>query len=672
MPLVHRRHNNSNNKNNNKSIDEEEVSTTTTTTTTTTQLPTSSKIRYYFSKTASSTSTSRNNNNDNTTTKKKRLRLIIQLVLVVVQVLIIGIALFRTKPKIQSLIQFVSIIVATFFVSFPILLTVASGLGIDNIVNNSNVDSNSNSNVDSNSSDSIGSKLLHTTLSLSSHEQYIPLSIVVTIVGNQLPSYLTSGCVAIALTIFGLISRPTTTTTTSTTTTKMTTTTTKQVHKTTSSTSPTTKKKHFNSKNTTTTTSTTTTKKLHHTIGPMHAVIATFCMTFVMLLENFLVWVVSATYKDSQQVSSLPKPLQDNGKIILRYFILQILNYQHVVKLRNMINVQWLLVTGLGLSLGTVVLYGTGNNKNNNKNKNINNNSKSESSKIKIQRSLWSLAVRGLLTMSIARLIRTISFSITVLPSQNRNCYFHRFPYPPPKLWKDWLVVGFIPQINGGCNDLIISGHATVTSTMACIITSIVNKHSTFTVALWMLVIFDYMIEVYEGFHYSVDMFLGGVIVNFIWNTLAFIEMNDSTNHQNDSFFDTTIHDEDEDEVEHDDDDRFNQGMDTSSGGENVIESGGCDDISNNDNGQAQQQQQQQQQQFYSINQVTKMELLRYAIPPIGAYLQVTNIIPSGVGNYTIVAYILYAMIRVYKIGFDQYSQHVLFCLLYMALGVYL
>ena len=619
MPLVHRRHNNNNN-NNNKTVEEEVPSTTT-------HLPTSSSSS---SKTRSSvfpTITRITKYDTNTTTKATRFQ--IKLVLLVLQILIIVVALYRTKPKIQSTTQFLSIIVATWFVSFPILLIVASGLGID-----------------SNEFTTLSSTLQKL---VSSHEQYIPLSIVATIIGNQLPSYLTSGCVAIGLTVFGLISRPTTTTTT----------TTKQVHSIASTTSSnkqqqSTKKK--NRKRNSNTNSKSNTKQ-HFRIGPMHAVLATFGMTFVMLVENFLVWVVSATYKDSQQLNSLPKPLQDNGKIVMRYFVLQVLQYQHVVKLRNMINVQWLLVTGLGLSLGTVVLYGTGNNSN----KNTTTKKNLGGGKIatnKIRRSLWSLAVRGLLTMSVARFLRTISFSITVLPSQNTKCYFHRFPYPPPQEWKDWLLVGFIPQINGGCNDLIISGHATVTSTMACIITSTVNKHTTFTVALWMLVIFDYMIEVYEGFHYSVDMFLGGVIVNFIWNTLSFLETNDTTNN--------TMQDEHDD----DDDDDDNQEMDNSIGSDNAIESGGGDNVdsNNDDDGLT-----QPQQSFYSMNQeVTKMEVLRYAIPPLGAYLQVTKIIPSGVGNYTIVAYILYAMMRVYKIGFDQYSQHVLFCLLYLALGVYL
>ena len=59
------------------------------------------------------------------------------------------------------------------------------------------------------------------------HQRYIPLLVVATILGNQFPHYISAGCVATGLVIFGLCSRPiptippaptktTTTTTTST------------------------------------------------------------------------------------------------------------------------------------------------------------------------------------------------------------------------------------------------------------------------------------------------------------------------------------------------------------------------------------------------------------------------------------------------------------------------
>ena len=524
----------------------------------------------------------------------------------------------------------IAVIVATLFISFPILVIVACGLGID---------SNTTTSTSASASNSIA--LLS---SLSSHEQYIPLSIAGTIVGNQLPSYVTSFVTCIVLTVFGLMSRPTGGHTTNTI----------------GDGSPTdTNTVIFDRQ----TQDQSSTNKRSYKIGPIHAVLATFGLCGVLLLENFLVWVVSATYYDSQQLSTLPKPLQDNGKIVIRYFINDILKYDKhsVVKLRNSVNVQWLLVTGLGLSLATVVLYTT---------------NKHASTKCRVpkhdhqkqhdNRTLWTLAVRGLLTMCFARLIRTISFSITVLPSQNTHCYFNHFPTPPPDaLSREWFLIGLIPQSNGGCNDLIISGHATVTTTMTCIIISIVNK-SKFSVALYMLLIFDYIIEIYEGFHYSVDMFLGFVVVNLIWITLQFIEQQEQQQTYGEN-----------QERSHD-----KQQMD------NEIDTGG----------QSHYQQQQQkkedlphQQQLQSqrsrsstvssttANNITTAKLpdiIRYFIPPFIAYTQVTNILSFLLfgmnGNYTIILYIVFSMIRVSQIGFDHYTQHVLFCLLYMALGIYL
>ena len=383
------------------------------------------------------------------------------------------------------------------------------------------------------------------------HQRFIPLGVVLSIVGNLLPSFLTSAFAALALIVFGLASRPA------------------QTQAVPEGSNKTSFKTSFSLS------------------SPLAAVGAAILMTTVLLTENFFVWVVSATYFPSQNMATLPSPLQDNGRLVMEYYFTQVLNItkSNVVTVRNMINCQWSLVSGLGLSLAAVELQGT-----------------------KFQRNLWTLAIRGLLTMAIARSIRTVSFLITVLPSQSPNCYFSHFPYPPPKDWFSWLLVGFIPQSHGGCNDLIISGHATVTSTMACVITSIVGK-PLFTTAMWMLVAMDYMVEIYEGFHYSVDMWLGALLVNFIWAVLAPIEEHRPS---------------------------------------------------------------APKRELVPLESVTRRDIILYALPAIGAYLQVTKIIPNGVANYTVVSYVLIAILQIAKFGFQHYTQHCLFCLLYMALGIYL
>jgi hypothetical protein len=75
---------------------------------------------------------------------------------------------------------------------------------------------------------------------------------------------------------------------------------------------------------------------------------------------------------------------------------------------------------------------------------------------------------------------------------------------------------------------------------------------------------------------------------------------------------------------------------------------------------------------FQRLEDLRRVDLIRYALPGIGAYLQVTRIFPERMGVLTIVAYLVYALVRVLRIGFDQYSQHVLFFLLYIGLGLYL
>jgi hypothetical protein len=44
-----------------------------------------------------------------------------------------------------------------------------------------------------------------------------------------------------------------------------------------------------------------------------------------------------------------------------------------------------------------------------------------------------------------------------------------------------------------------------------------------------MFVAFNYMVEVYEGFHYSVDMWMGAFMVNFICRTLGPSEQTDNS-----------------------------------------------------------------------------------------------------------------------------------------------
>ena len=428
------------------------------------------------------------------------------------------------KLPTKSTSHLVAVVLTVIVVSLPVFLALGTGLGV------------------------VGSHIQHP------HQRYIPLLLVASIGGNQLPTLLTSGFTASALVVYGLASR----------------------------TMP--QKEDVKAKE-----SEDSGIKLTLS-GPVGTVAAATLIVAVLMIENFFIWVVSATYYPSQNVETVPQPLQDNGQIVLRYFFEQIMHMtkHNVVVLRNMVNVQWALVAGFGLSFVAVELQGE-----------------------KLERNSWGLAIRALLTMSMARFVRTISFLITVLPSQNKMCFFSHFPSPPPQEWLSWIVVGFTPQAHGGCNDLIISGHATVTATLACFVTSVVGR-PIFSVAVWLLVSMDYMVEIYEGFHYSVDMWLGAVLVNFIWTSFAPFEER------------------------------------------KISDSGSLN------------------REFVPLDKVTKKDILMYTLPALGSYLQVTKIIPEDFGNYMIVSYTLVAVAQIAKFGFLQYTQHCLICLLYLGLGVYL
>jgi hypothetical protein len=156
--------------------------------------------------------------------------------------------------------------------------------------------------------------------------------------------------------------------------------------------------------------------------------LAVLTMIAVLLTENFLIWVVSATFPDGQSIRTAPPPLQDNGQRVLRHVVAD-LDRRQVVGLRRVWNTQWALVACLGASFVVVELFHP-------------------------SRTLYSLGTHAVLTVAAARSIRTISFLMTVLPSQVQNCYAQRFPYPPPDDIWEWIWVGMLPRAHGGCNDL--------------------------------------------------------------------------------------------------------------------------------------------------------------------------------------------------------------------------
>jgi hypothetical protein len=187
-------------------------------------------------------------------------------------------------------------------------------------------------------------------------------------------------------------------------------------------------------------------------------VIAIIAMIAVLLTENFFIWVVSATFLPGQNPDTAPPPLQDNGQLMVKSLFLSISKTQ-VVQLRRLWNTQWALVAALGASFIQVEVLTPSR-----------------------RRSLYGIGTRAVLTVAAARAIRTVSFLLTVLPSQLRTCYPQRFPLPPSDIFA-WIWVGILPRTHGGCNDLIISGHAVITSTstlsswsLRCVICAVVSS----------------------------------------------------------------------------------------------------------------------------------------------------------------------------------------------------
>lgn len=317
--------------------------------------------------------------------------------------------------------------------------------------------------------------------------------------------------------------------------------------------------------------------------GRLKAAMAAIFLTVVLLVDNFSVWVVAATYEPG--IKGSPNPLQDNGQLVQIHLLNTVLGLSKrpVVLMRSIINAQWALTASISATFAVVDL------------------------KMVKNRTVWGVAIRALLTLAALRAIRVVSFLLTVLPSQNPNCYRHRFP-PPPEDWMSWIEVGMRPQANGGCNDLVVSGHATVLTTFACMAASLAG-HPLFTLSIWSMLAIDFSLEVYEGFHYSVDMWLGALIGAMMWRILAPLENIDSQ-----------------------------VGV---------------------------------AKKLKPLSSATTSDVLAYATPALAAYIDII-FVPHNFKTYAVIGFLVFAVFQAVHKGFTHHLQHVLFCLMFIALGVWL
>jgi hypothetical protein len=370
------------------------------------------------------------------------------------------------------------------------------------------------------------------------HQRLIALGFVGSIAGNQFPHFVSAGLAAVALTAFSLSTRLL---------------------------------------ETNESTEAAASQRAAH----VRAVCAALFLVVVLLMDNFFVWVVSATYYPSH--SGLPTPLQDNGRLMVQHFFEQMLDMKRndVQQIRATVNVQWALVAALAAAFVVCELQWVQ------------------------KRTLYGVVTRTIFTLACARFIRVVSFLLTVLPSQMPNCYRGHFPNPPPQDWWSWLQVGFLPSTSGGCNDLIVSGHATVTSVFACVSTSVAG-HWAFSIAVWSMLAIDFMIEVYEGYHYSVDMWMGALFTVMLWRILAPLQAMEERIPKRE--FQTTA---------------------------------------------------------------TAQDIFLYTTPLVGAYL-ILIFSPQSIANFWIVLYLVAAIAQSVRNGINHYVQHLLFCVLFLALALYL
>ncbi len=114
-----------------------------------------------------------------------------------------------------------------------------------------------------------------------------------------------------------------------------------------------------------------------------------------------------------------------------------------------------------------------------------------------------------------ARAIRTVAFLLTVLPNPRPLCYAGRFP-PVPDTVAEFLRIGFAKmRSGGGCNDLIISGHAVIYTAVCCAYSEyypgVASK------ILWLALLRSSVRGPLTVQHYSVDMFLAAVVTALTW-----------------------------------------------------------------------------------------------------------------------------------------------------------
>ncbi|KAL3155537.1 hypothetical protein ABBQ38_011089 [Trebouxia sp. C0009 RCD-2024] len=219
---------------------------------------------------------------------------------------------------------------------------------------------------------------------------------------------------------------------------------------------------------------------------------AVFAALLVELtIDNAFTWAVAASDVNKYVWTS---PLQDNVEIWLND-LKAVYPWTEILWASEWINIKHKLVSLIALAFS--VLWD------------------------QVPYSGFAMMTRVAACIGISRTIRTIAFMLTVLPSPRPGCYDRRFP-PVPDSWTEYLKIGFGDMRgNGGCNDLIISGHCIIYVTAPLVFQT---YYPGWTAAfLWLAVIRTCFRAPMTKQHYAVDMFLAVVVTSLVWMQLDWI-----------------------------------------------------------------------------------------------------------------------------------------------------
>merc|ERR1712062_1188 len=113
-------------------------------------------------------------------------------------------------------------------------------------------------------------------------------------------------------------------------------------------------------------------------------------------------------------------------------------------------------------------------------------------------------------------MIRPMFFASTILTSQHKKCFLSK-RFDRIISISDIVKYCFLrAPIGGGCNDLLFSGHATVT-VFVCL-TFARHRGGWITKALWISAVFTCLLMIAEGHHYSVDVIVSWVVSTASWH----------------------------------------------------------------------------------------------------------------------------------------------------------